>query len=545
MKLFPYDSLTIQTYDPLPIVFRRLAAKVEPKKTSRWLFDHNHAPYEGTISETGFEISRIIHHRNSFIPMIRGHFEASASGTTVRITMRLHPLIWIFLGFWYFTWYGITIPLAIFGKMSTNMAIWFLAIPVLTLFAFWCAFWEEATRSRRDLLEIILGRTIRSHSLNTNITLLKSFQVGIMLLGTAFGLWQFKFPPSPPPESVPLALTICADNPTPSLDCNLSIARKLSGHPDASTLALSVDHQILVSGGQDKALKIWDLETGELIKTLQSDSGKIRSVAISPDGNTIVSGSGDRMVRIWNLTDDRKPLMLAGHTSDVDIVRITPDGKTVLSGSYGEVKLWDLATGKLKTTLPNLPQWEHTIGLVKILGDDPNRFNLRAISEDGKTAIFDFISSPVTAWDLTTNQPKFLLKERFDSFSGYVLDANLSPDGKLAAIQYSNSSKKFETRLKVWDLTTGTVIAKGSLAFNQGTSIPLEIAVTRDRIFGCHKNQLKVWNLNTAELEAVLDIPWMSSLVVSPDGKILAGIAGDAYFKDAQIIVLRQLKIKN
>jgi WD40 repeat protein len=211
----------------------------------------------------------------------------------------------------------------------------------------------------------------------------------------------------------------------------------------------------------------------------------------------------------------------------------------VISGSYGEVKVWDLATGQLKVTLPNLPQWKYTKGPVTVWGDDPNRFNLRAMSEDGKIAIFDSISGQVSTWDLTTNQQKFPLKERFDGFAGSVLDAKLSPDGKIAAIQYSNSSKKFETRLKVWDLTTGTVIARGSFSFNRSTFIPLGIAVSRDRIFGSDRDQLKVWNLHTAELEAILDVPWMSSLVVSPDGKLLAGISGDSHFQDAKIQVLR------
>lgn len=543
MKLFPYDTFTIQTLDSLPIVLNKLSANVEPQKTFRWSFSHNQKPYEGTIFDTGFEIHRIIHYRNSFLPRIQGQFESSATGTTVRITQQLHPFVLAFLGFWFFIWYGISIPITLAGAMPTNIAIGFLGMPILLLVAFWSAFWYEAYRSRRDLLEMILGRTHRSQDLNSHINLLRAFQVGAIVLGTAFGLWQLRFASSPPTETIPPTAVFCADNPTPPPECQLSVVRTLSGHPLATTLAMSPQHQILVSGGRDKAMKVWDLETGELRTTLQSDSGEIRSIAISPDGNTIVSGSGDRMVRIWSLVENRKPIMLAGHTSEVDFVRMSPDGKTIISGSYGEVKLWDLATGKLKTTLPNLPQWKRSIGPVDIFGNDPNRFNLRAISADSKTAIFDFIDGKVAAWDLTTNQQKFLLKERFDGFSGYVLAASLSPDGKFAAVQYSNASKKFETRLKVWDLTTGTVIARGSLAFNRSTFVSVEMAVSSDRFFGCDRNQLKIWNLKTAQLEAILDLPWMRSLVVTPDGQWLAGISGDAYLKDAKIQILRHLSL--
>ena len=55
MKLLPYDSFTILTPDPLPIVLQRLNALVEPTKTFR--FSAKHAPYQGSISEAGFQIN--------------------------------------------------------------------------------------------------------------------------------------------------------------------------------------------------------------------------------------------------------------------------------------------------------------------------------------------------------------------------------------------------------------------------------------------------------------------------------------------------------
>ena len=49
-----------------------------------------------------------------------------------------------------------------------------------------------------------------------------------------------------------------------------------------------------------------------------------------------------------------------------------------------------------------------------------------------------------------------------------------------------------------------------------------------------------MWNLQTAELEATLDKERMSNLVVSSNGKILAGITGDPYYRDTQIRVLQR-----
>ncbi|MDY6782255.1 MAG: hypothetical protein SW833_06835 [Cyanobacteriota bacterium] len=160
MKLLPHDTFTLETLDLPPVVRDRLAARVEPYKAVRWGFSHNHAPYQGRISDEGFEIQRIIHYRNSFLPRIRGKFEPLASGTAVRISMGLHPLVTGFLAFWYLTWYSAIVPLALTGAMPGETALLFVGMPILTGITFWGAFWYEAGRSRRDLTQYIQGKAV-------------------------------------------------------------------------------------------------------------------------------------------------------------------------------------------------------------------------------------------------------------------------------------------------------------------------------------------------------------------------------------------------
>ncbi len=95
MKIFPEDTFTILTSDPLPIVLQRLNAKVEPTKIFR--LSRKHAPYEGKISEQGFLISRIIHHRNSFLPIIQGRFEVQNQQTLIHVKMKIDPFVMSFL----------------------------------------------------------------------------------------------------------------------------------------------------------------------------------------------------------------------------------------------------------------------------------------------------------------------------------------------------------------------------------------------------------------------------------------------------------------
>jgi WD40 repeat protein len=57
----------------------------------------------------------------------------------------------------------------------------------------------------------------------------------------------------------------------------------------------------LVSSSYDETIKIWDIRTGECLKTLQGHTDRIRAVTISPDGTTIASGSFDGTIKLWDV----------------------------------------------------------------------------------------------------------------------------------------------------------------------------------------------------------------------------------------------------
>lgn len=67
-----------------------------------------------------------------------------------------------------------------------------------------------------------------------------------------------------------------------------------------NTLAISEEGTFFVSGAKDKKIKIWDSETGGLLKTLEGHTNFVNSVSISPDGNFIASASNDKTIKIWD-----------------------------------------------------------------------------------------------------------------------------------------------------------------------------------------------------------------------------------------------------
>ena len=74
---------------------------------------------------------------------------------------------------------------------------------------------------------------------------------------------------------------------------------------------------MLVSGSDDKTVRLWQAETGQCLKILQEHQGKVYTVAFSPDGTLLASGGDDRVVRIWEANTGRCLHTLQGHSGRV------------------------------------------------------------------------------------------------------------------------------------------------------------------------------------------------------------------------------------
>ena len=68
---------------------------------------------------------------------------------------------------------------------------------------------------------------------------------------------------------------------------------------------LTPDGKVLVSGGTEGAVKLWDIETGRELRSLIGRS-HVWSVAVSLDGGTIAAGSKDGMIRVWPIATTKK-----------------------------------------------------------------------------------------------------------------------------------------------------------------------------------------------------------------------------------------------
>ncbi len=155
-------------------------------------------------------------------------------------------------------------------------------------------------------------------------------------------------------------------------------------------LAISPNGKILISGGEDKTIRLWNLPDGNHIKTLIGHTDAICCLKMSPEGQILVSSSYDKTIRLWNFPDGNHIKTLLGHTDAVNSLAISPDGKILASGSQDNtIRLWNFPDGTFIKTLIG-----HTDAVYSLV-----------ISPDGKMLASGGQDNTIRLWKLSQSIP--------------------------------------------------------------------------------------------------------------------------------------------
>lgn len=291
----------------------------------------------------------------------------------------------------------------------------------------------------------------------------------------------------------------------------------LPGVYAARMVAYSPDGRLLASGGEDRVVRLWSAETGQLLRTLTGHSGSVWSVAFAPDGTLpdgmlLATASEDGTIKLWDPQTGELLHTLTGHTGAVNEVAFAPGGKTLASGSDDKtIKLWDSASGQLLKTLEG-----HTGGVTSV-----------AFSPDGRELASSSFDKTARVWHIATDRMRLTL----GGYSGPVFSVAFTHDGSsIIAGGYEP-----QDGIGIWDDGTGMV--QRVLKDDRITHPFYAAALAADgkTLVAAGVDGVSLWDIaGTHPLwlsppEANLGRP--SSVAFAPDGQHFATCGGDGMIR--------------
>lgn len=145
----------------------------------------------------------------------------------------------------------------------------------------------------------------------------------------------------------------------------------------------------------------------------------VMSVAISPDSNYVVTTSKDKAVKLWEMNTGREVRSFLGHEATVTNAAFTPDGKTLFTAGYDKtIRIWEVSTGKALQTIT-------TIDFITDIAIDPQQkfFIHCGFAKRGT-------QDSAVVYDFKTRKPIKRIAIDADQGLGTGVDVAISPDGK-------------------------------------------------------------------------------------------------------------------
>ncbi|GAA5815248.1 hypothetical protein MFLAVUS_008754 [Mucor flavus] len=272
------------------------------------------------------------------------------------------------------------------------------------------------------------------------------------------------------------------------------LIRTLTGHTRCIR-ALQFDEAKLVTASMDQTLKIWNWQTGKCIRTLEGHTGGVLSLHFN--SKLLASGSTDHTIRVWDFVAG-ECCTFTGHTEWVNSVRFCLDDTMLVSaGDDSTIRLWDIRTRTCVRV------FNGHVGQVQIAVPSPKGFSHRLINTEDEYA--DLSSINIATSSNGNRMPEFQPGCATDNrrSNGFSLEKASFP---VIPAELSENpiiiSGSLDNTIKLWDMHTGNCIrtlfghVEGvwSLAFD-----------TLRIISGSHDKTVRVWDLGSGKCMYALE----------------------------------------
>lgn len=247
-------------------------------------------------------------------------------------------------------------------------------------------------------------------------------------------------------------------------------------HKEAVLAAeLSPDQRLLLAGGERGTLMLWDVQTGDLVRTFSPghiDYGVI-DIAFLPDGKSALSASSDQTLIWWDVATGERIHTLSGHTSWVVSVAVDRTGTYALSGTTnGDVFLWDLRNpGQYRV-------WTQQTGSVRALRFSPSA------ATPSQWAVIGSGDGTMSLWDVEAGR----MIRRYVGHTAQVMALDWSPDGQMLA------SGGRDNTIILWSVTDGLPLLRFTAHADAIRSVAFS-ADGRQLLSGSYDQRVRLWQL--------------------------------------------------
>lgn len=331
------------------------------------------------------------------------------------------------------------------------------------------------------------------------------------------------------PLMLPLATSTSAtleaspdENPSTDAPINWQQLQTLSGHTDViAALAIDPQGRWLASVSWDRALRLWDLGSGELLADTEAHDKGVLAVTFTKQ-NGLATGGFDQTIKLWRWENNEQRFSLAatdslsGHLGSIRTLTTAAEGQTLISGSYDQtIKLWNLDNQEIKCSLFDqsgaigaialsvdeqllasgsadgrilLWRLDQATPIATLVGNVQSVLCV-AISPDGKNFAAGCVDGTIKLWHLETDDPDEIDQNQPQK----VIDAHL---GQVTAVIFSLDggtlfSSGADATVKSWHLKSFAPTLIGQ--FNAGVTT---LALSRDGKFLCtgtRDGMISIW----------------------------------------------------
>jgi WD40 repeat protein len=283
------------------------------------------------------------------------------------------------------------------------------------------------------------------------------------------------------------------------------------GHRGQITkVAYSPNNRLFASCSLDGTIRLWDSDSGELMRILVNPSGAVNDLIWSPDSKSLMSvgRDSDHQICSWAIDSGKMLTSVSLAESWMKCPAWSPDGRFLAFSLGDSISLWHFDTGQIDRTLEG-----HRDKIGQIVWSQDGR-RLASVAKDGSVIVWDPLADRIV--------------RRFDSLPDVFVSLAWSPDSRmLAGLCKGGSSANLHT-IKLWDAVSGNVLT--SIEFEkevEGTfTYPVSnLAWTKDgNALACTvKNKIIVWDTQSAGVRQLqLSFSPVHALTWSSDGRVLA-----------------------